>query len=55
MIAALERLGRTTELVDTRQEALATLKISSPPSRFATLFASHPPLEVRIERLTQYR
>ncbi len=55
MIAALERLRRTTELVDTRQEALATLKISGPPSRFATLFASHPPLDVRIQRLQQYR
>jgi heat shock protein HtpX len=55
MIAALERLRRNVELVDTRQEALATLKIAGGPSRMASLFASHPPLEVRIARLQQYR
>jgi heat shock protein HtpX len=55
MIAALERLRRTVDLVDTRQEALATLKINGPRSRFAALFASHPPLEERIARLQQYR
>ena len=52
---ALERLRRTTELVDTRQEALATLKIDGAPSRFTMLFASHPPLEERIARLQQSR
>src|SRR5262245_32784104 len=55
MIAALERLRRNAELVDTRQESLATLKIAGAPSRFAALFASHPPLEERIARLQQYR
>ena len=55
MIAALERLRRNTELVDTRQEALATLKISGAPSRFTALHATHPPLEVRIARLQQLR
>jgi heat shock protein HtpX len=55
MIAALERLQRSVELVDTRQESLATLKIAGGPSRMASLFASHPPLEVRIARLQQYR
>jgi heat shock protein HtpX len=55
MIAALERLRRSVELVDTRQESLATLKIAGGPSRMASLFASHPPLEVRIARLQQYR
>jgi heat shock protein HtpX len=55
MIAALERLRRNTELVDTRQEALATLKISGAPSRFTALLATHPPLEVRIARLQQLR
>jgi heat shock protein HtpX len=54
MIAALERLRRNVELVDTRQESLATLKIAGGPSRMASLFASHPPLEVRIARLQQY-
>ncbi len=51
MISALEALRRTTELVDTRQQALATLKIAGKRSGLAVLFASHPPLEERIERL----
>ena len=55
MIAALERLRRSSELVDTRQEALATLKIAGAPSRFLALMASHPPLEERIARLQQNR
>jgi heat shock protein HtpX len=55
MIAALERLRRNSELVDTRQESLATLKIAGTPSRFMALLASHPPLEERIARLQQYR
>ena len=55
MIAALERLRRNAEMVDTSHEALATLQIAGAPSRFAALLASHPPLEVRIARLQQYR
>ena len=55
MIAALERLRRTSELVDTRQEAIATLKIAGGPSRFMALMATHPPLEERIARLQQHR
>ena len=55
MIAALERLRRNAEMVDTSHEALATLKIAGAPSRFMALLASHPPLEVRIARLQQYR
>jgi len=55
MIAALERLRRNAEMVDTSHEALATLKIAGAPSRFMTLLASHPPLEERIARLQQYR
>jgi heat shock protein HtpX len=55
MIAALERLRRTSELVDTRQEAMATLKIAGSPSRFMALMATHPPLEERIARLQQHR
>jgi heat shock protein HtpX len=51
MISALQALQRTTELVDTRQQALATLKIAGRRSGLALLFASHPPLEERIERL----
>jgi len=53
MVAALERLRRTTELVDTRQEAMATLKIAGGRSRFMSLMASPPPLEDRIARLRQ--
>jgi heat shock protein HtpX len=55
MIAALERLRRTDELVDNRQEAFATFKIAGAPSRFSSLMASHPSLEDRIARLQQYR
>jgi heat shock protein HtpX len=55
MIAALERLQRNAEMVDTSHEALATLKIAGAPSRFMALLASHPPLEERIARLQQYR
>ena len=50
MIGALERLRQTQELVDTRQAALATLKISGGRS-FMALLSTHPPLEVRIEAL----
>lgn len=55
MVAALERLRGSADLVDNRQEALATLKIAGGPSRFLALLASHPPLEDRIARLQQYR
>ncbi len=51
MISALQALQRTTELVDTRQQALATLKIAGKRGGLALLFASHPPLDERIERL----
>ena len=50
MIGALEALRRTVEYADlTHKESLSTLKISGKP-RFS-LFASHPSLEERIERL----
>ena len=50
MIGALEALLRTVEYADlTHKESLSTLKISGKP-RFS-LFASHPTLEERIERL----
>jgi heat shock protein HtpX len=48
MIGALRRLQETVELVDTSHPALATYKISG---RRSSLFASHPPLEVRIAAL----
>ncbi len=51
MIAALERLASNTREYD-KQPALAAFKISS-SSSFMNLFASHPPLEKRIEALRQ--
>jgi heat shock protein HtpX len=51
MIGALEALKQTTELVDTEQRSLATLKIAGAPGGFLSLFATHPPLDVRIEAL----
>ena len=54
MISALESLRRSTQLVDTRQEAYASLKISGRrKGGLAALLATHPPLEVRIARLRQ--
>jgi heat shock protein HtpX len=50
MIHALESLRETTELVDTSAKAVNTLKIAGGQG-WLRLFASHPPLEERIERL----
>ena len=47
MVAALKRLSGTQDLIDTRQETLATLKISDKRA-FMALFSTHPPLEQRI-------
>lgn len=54
MIAALQALQRTVGIpIEPQNEhaSLATLKISSRPSRFLSLFSTHPPLEERIARL----
>ncbi len=52
MVSALQALQRTYELVDTQaQPAVQTLKIAGKGSGLMALFASHPPLEERIERL----
>jgi heat shock protein HtpX len=52
MINALERLRQTYELVDTSaQPAVQTLKINGRGTGLMALFASHPPLGERIERL----
>lgn len=52
MIHALEGLRRTFDAVDPAvQPAVQTLKISSRPGSVMRLFATHPPLEERIERL----
>ena len=52
MIAALRRLAANRELVDTRHEALATMKING-TGRWMVLFSTHPPLETRIAVLEQ--
>lgn len=52
MIAALRRLGQGQEITDERAPALAAFKISHPPE-WMQLFATHPPLQKRIERLEQ--
>lgn len=54
MIAALQRLQQTHELVDTRQASLATMKISGVSSWMA-LMSTHPPLEQRIAALQSLR
>ena len=54
MIGALRRLAVSHELVDTQQQALATMKINGGRS-WATLFSTHPPLAERIAALENYR
>lgn len=51
MITALRALQGTTQLVDNRQESLASLKISGRPNRILALLSTHPPLEERIAAL----
>jgi heat shock protein HtpX len=50
MIGALRRLAANEEAVDTRNQALATLKINGARS-WMGFFHTHPPLEVRIAAL----
>lgn len=53
MIAALDRLRRTQELVDnSASPQMAAMKISN-KGGFLALFSTHPPLEDRIARLRQ--
>jgi heat shock protein HtpX len=51
MIAALERLRGTTELIDQRHAEFASLKISGAGRGITAIFRTHPPLEDRIARL----
>ncbi len=52
MVAALEELRRNYEpMVTAEAAAVQTLQINGHPSGLMKLFASHPPLEERIERL----
>ena len=56
MISALEALRKTQEIVDARAQkpAFDAFKISAPKKHgFKHLFTTHPPLDVRIERLKQ--
>jgi heat shock protein HtpX len=53
MIGALRRLQSTTRLIDNAEPELATLKINN--RRAMMLFATHPPLEARIEALESMR
>lgn len=55
MINALKKLRGTTELIDNRQQSLATLKISSRGSGLMALISTHPSLDVRIARLERGR
>ena len=52
MIAALERLRQTHELVDTSVPSLQTMKIDGARS-WTALLSTHPPLEARIRALQQ--
>lgn len=51
MIAALERLKNTTELVDNQERSFASMKISGGTPSLAALFSTHPSLDDRIEKL----
>jgi heat shock protein HtpX len=50
MIGALRRLAANRNLVDTRHEALATMKINGTRG-WMVFFSTHPPLEARIAAL----
>jgi heat shock protein HtpX len=53
MLGALRRLAANRELVDTRQQSLATLKISGARG-WMMLLSTHPPLETRIAALERF-
>lgn len=54
MVAALQRLQQSTQMVDTSQPSLATMKIAGVRDMRA-LFSTHPPLEARIAALQSSR
>ncbi len=54
MLGALKRLAANRELVDTRHQALATLKINGSRG-WMVFFSTHPPLEVRIAALERFQ
>ncbi len=51
MLAALRRLAKNYEMVDTADTAMASLKINGKRSGFAALFSTHPDINDRIQRL----
>lgn len=51
MIEALQALQKSMAPEDVRAPSLSALKISHKSGGFRALFSSHPPLELRIERL----
>ena len=54
MISALEALKPTVGYVDDSHQTVAAFKISGKRSKFSSLFATHPDLDTRIERLRKY-
>lgn len=54
MQAALEKLRRGTELIHDDGMAVQTLKISGKRSKLLALLSTHPPLEIRIDRLRNF-
>jgi heat shock protein HtpX len=54
MLGALKRLASNRELVDTRHQALATLKINGTRG-WMVFFSTHPPLEARIAALERFQ
>ncbi len=54
MVGALRRLALNADAVDTRHQALDTMKINGARG-FALLFSTHPPLEDRIAALQNQR
>jgi heat shock protein HtpX len=55
MVAALRRLQQNAQLVDQRNEAMATMKIAGGGKKWMMLFSTHPPLEARIAALESGR
>ena len=51
MIAALRALRNMTQMVDTSNQSVATLKIAGKAGGLMALLSSHPSLDARIERL----
>ena len=50
MIAALQKLNKLSNRIDTSQKTLATMKISD---RGSSIFSTHPDLQLRIQRLQE--